>query len=155
MPRIGEATSGKSTLVTMPFDVQAARLAAEPDGGQRAADHAADERMRAGAWDADPPRQQVPDDGADKGRRHDHLPLVPRRRVHDAGGHEGRHRRPGQGTEEVGRRGHEDGLVRPKGLSRDRGGDRVGRVVEAVDVVEPDRQADDDDEDERDALRHA
>ena len=44
------------------------------------------------------------------------------------------------------------GPQRPGG---DRGGDRVGRVVEAVDVVEDHGERDDDDERERDAFHGA
>ena len=59
------------------------------------------------------------------------------------------HRRAGERADEVERRRHEDRVPRPEGPGRDRRGDRVGRVVEAVDVVEDDGQHDDDDEHER------
>ena len=49
-------------------------------------------------------------------------------------------RRPGQRADEVRRRRHEDRVVGSQGPGRDRRRDRVGGVVEAVDVVEADRQ---------------
>ena len=56
------------------------------------------------------------------------------------------HGRAGERADEVERRRHEDRLARVEGPRRDGRGDRVRRVVESVDVVEGDRQHDDDDE---------
>ena len=58
----------------------------------------------------------------------------------DAGGDEG--------AEQVEPRGHDDGDARREGARRHRGGDRVGGVVEAVGVVEDERQDDDRDEED-------
>ena len=55
-------------------------------------------------------------------------------------------RRAGQRPDEIGRRRHEDRLLRLERPGRDRGRDRVRGVVEAVDVVEDDGQHDDDEE---------
>ena len=59
-----------------------------------------------------------------------------------------RDRGPGQRADEVGRRRHEDRVLGPERPGRHRRRDRVGGVVEAVDVVEDDGQ-DEDDEQER------
>ena len=50
---------------------------------------------------------------------------------------------------------HRDRYARAQGAGADGGGDRVGGVVEAVDVVEQDRQAQHRDQDRGEALRHA
>ncbi len=57
----------------------------------------------------------------------------------------------GEGADEVERGRHQDGVGRAQGPGRHRRRDRVGRVVEAVDVVEDDGEDEDDDEGRRQA----
>ncbi len=62
--------------------------------------------------------------------------------------------RSGEGTGEVHRRRHEHGRPRPQRLRGHRGGDGVGLIVEAVDVVEEDGQDDDEQQRQRQGIEH-
>ena len=122
------------------------------------ADHAADEGVRRGRGQAEPPGDQVPDAGAQQGGQDDDQALL----LHvgrggfgvaanlndartdglgDAGAH--------HGTDDVHRRRHEECSAGSPRARRHGGGDRVRRVVEAVRVAEEQRDDDDDaDEDQ-------
>ena len=76
--------------------------------------------------------------GDDRLRHHRVVHEATRDRLGDRG--------PREGTDEVERRGHEDRHLWPERARRDRGRDRVRRVMEPVDVVEDDRRDDDADE---------
>ena len=62
MPTIGESTIGMTTFSKMPAHCTVAA------GRERGAGEAADERVRGGRGQAEPPGEQVPADGADQGR---------------------------------------------------------------------------------------
>ena len=68
--------------------------------------------------------------------------------VDDVVGDGRRDRDRDEGADEVEQRGEGDRHLRPRRPGRDRGGDDVGGVVEAVGEVEGERRADDDDEDD-------
>ena len=112
--------------------------------GHRATGHAADQRMRRARREAQVERDEVPADGADEtGEDHAHREHAGGRVDHVVGdrrGHLGAEHGEGDEVEE-GR--PDDGVLRPEHPGGDDGGDRVGRVVEAVREVESERQDDD------------
>ena len=78
-PTIGETTIGMTTLSRMPSHLTVAA------GGERRTDEPADQGVRGGRRQAEPPGEQVPADGADQRRRRRAPgPSVPGRRVDDA-----------------------------------------------------------------------
>ena len=98
---------------------------------------------------------ETPDDQVASVGGDDDLALVTGRGGRDAGGDRLGHRGARQRADEVRRRRHEDRVAWTERPRRHRRRDRVGGVVEAVDVVEGDRQAEDGEEDRREAFRHA
>ena len=113
--------------------------AAGTDLGHRGADNAADQRMRGRRRDAPPPGDHVPGDRADQRTEHD--VVVHHAGLDDALAHRGRHlelEHEQRDEIEEGREQHR--LLRLEHARGDHGGDRVGRVVEAVHEVERDRQ---------------
>jgi hypothetical protein len=128
----------------MPDAVQHDRL--RPGLGEARAHQAADQRVARRGWDAGQPGDDVPGDRA--GERAEHQPVGDLGDVDDAGadglGHVQAEEDEGHEVEE---RGPGDGVAGAQHARGDDGGDRVGRVVQAVQEVE--RQRDGDQQPER------
>ena len=120
--------------------------AVDAGAGDHRADEAAEERVRGARRDAEVPGGEVPHDGADEGGEHDRQgdEVGVDEAFADGLGDAGVDER----AEQVEPGGHEDGDARRERARRHRGGDRVGGVVEAVGVVEDERQDDDRDEED-------
>ena len=112
----------------------------------------ADQRVRRTGRQPPIPCDQVPADRADEGGQ-DH-PRIHDVRAHDAPAHRGRHvHAEAEGGDEVEDGGPHHGLERRQDPRRHHGGDRVGRVVEAVDEVEEEGDGDDEDDERRHGAR--
>ncbi len=122
------------------------RLEVVASRGERRADQSADQRVRGRGRQSEPPGDQVPDDAAHE-RAQDQL----RADLHHAHVDQARGDGLGDGgagqcAQQVHAGGQGDGLHRREHLGRDHGGDGVGGVVEAVDVLEGECHQDHDDD---------
>ena len=113
-----------------------------PDDGRPAIPEAAStapqspptRRVRGTGRQAEPPRQQAPDDGRDqRAAQHRHGGHL---RVHQAGSDGGGDGGAEKGADQIGHRREHHGLARREHFGGDDGGDGIGRVVKAVDVGE-------------------
>ena len=118
---------------------------AEPRLGHRRPRETADEGMRGAGGDGVVPGDEIPDDGA-RERPQDN-PVVHDSGLHHAFPHRLRHVDPEtEGRHEVEEGRPQHGLGGREHACGDNGGDGVGRIVKAIDVVE--RESDEDDEDD-------
>ncbi len=116
----------------------------DPGVRHRRARIAADERVRRAGGQRQPPRDEVPENSARQAGHDD----VGRHQVqiHESLAHRFGHRRAEQERRhEVEKPGPQHGLPRRKHARGHDGGDRIGGVVESVDEVEDQRDADDQD----------
>ncbi len=114
-------------------------------GGERCSDEASDEGVRGAGGQPEPPGHEVPDDSTEE-RRDDGFCCDELR--FDESGSDGF---CDSGTDhraaEVCDGGEQDGLAGVEHPRGDDGGDGVGGIVEAVDVLEDERNQDDREED--------
>ena len=108
---------------------------AGPGGDQRRTEQPADQRVAARAGQAVVPGEQVPDDGADQ-RGADHALRCSSSRRPARRRSSWPRPSPAKAPMKLNAVGHQDRGARLEGARRDGRRDRVGRVVEAVDVVE-------------------
>jgi len=113
-------------------------------GGERRAAQAADERVAGTGRQPEPPRDEIPDDRAEKRAQHGlHVDdLRVDNALADGGGDGGAHERSG----EIKKCRHRDRLARREDFRRDDGRNCVRGVVKAVDVFERDGREHHDDE---------
>ena len=150
-PNSGDNSSALADLGHLaPVDAGGAVLAAHHRVGDADADDRADQRVRAGGRQAEPPGAEVPDDRRDQQREHhgeagaraDLQDQLDRQQRDDA---EGDRAGRGEHAEQVPAARPDDGDLRLERVGVDDGRHRVGGVVEAVDELEA----------ERDQHRHA
>ncbi len=137
MPSIGEMTMKRIGLIQ-----PEAMMAPAPALATAAPPIPAEERVRRGTRQPEPPGDEVPDDGADQRGQDDvrvHCGRVDQA-LADGLGDRGAHHERGDEVEE---RRPEDRHAGREDPGRDDGRDGVGAVVEAVDEVEQQRDADD------------
>ena len=103
--------------------------------GDAGAEQAADQRVRAARRNTEEPRDQIPDDGA--GQRAEHDARIDDLRFDDAGAERLRHvQAEHQEGDEIEERRPGDGVLRAQHARRHDGGDRIRRVVEAIEEIE-------------------